>query len=280
MIVNFLGILSALTSALLWGGGDFTGGFASRRSNQYQVLAISSLSGIAALAAAALIWKENFPSAHGIFWASLAGIAGAIGISSLYHALASGKSVIAAPTSALLGASIPVCYSFLKNGSPEIPQVIGIFLAFLSIWLVTGSTDQTENKWQKGFLSACLAGISFGAFFIFISMVEPTKVMTPLIISRSVMFLASIIFLRILHLPFPKISTSHMALLAGVLDAGGNIFFLIARQFTRLDTAVILSSLYPAVTVVLSMILMKERSSILQKIGLTLCLVSIILISL
>lgn len=279
MVGNVLGILSALTSAILWGGGDFSGGFASRSKNQYQVLALSSLSGIFLLVAAALIWKETFPSIHGIFWASLAGIAGAIGISSLYHALATGKSVIAAPTSALLGASLPVCFSFLKNGAPEIFQVFGIILAFVAIWLVASSANQQENTWQQGFISACVAGISFGAFFICISQVESGKVFTPLILSRSVMFLASLLFLRVKHQPFPKINTAPVAALAGVLDAGGNIFFLIARQFTRLDIAVILSSLYPAVTVIFSMILLKEKTSGLQKAGLFLCLVAIILIS-
>ena len=40
------GALLALLSAAVWGAGDFTGGFATRRSDQYQVLALAAFAGI------------------------------------------------------------------------------------------------------------------------------------------------------------------------------------------------------------------------------------------
>lgn len=276
---GFLGIFLAFASALVWGGADFSGGFATRRANQYQVLALSSLSGFALLVVAALFFKETFPSISGIFWSVLAGIAGSIGITSLYKALSIGEAAIVAPTSAVIGAAIPVLFGFLKDGLPTPIRLIGFAFAFVGMWIVSQSSSQPKEKSQKGFALACLAGLGFAGFMILISQVDPKLVFTPLIVERAVMTLCALLLLRIKNLTYPPFRTNPIGLLAGILDAGGNVLFLLAKQFTRLDTAVVISSLYPASTVILTAILLKEKISSWQWIGVLTCLIAIILIT-
>ena len=276
---NLLGTLLAFTSAVVWGSGDFTGGYATRRANQFQVLVLSAASGLLLLAAAALIWRESFPSWRGILWAALAGLTGTVGIAALYKALSVGESAMVAPTSAVIGAGLPVIFGFLTEGLPTASRIAGFALAFIGIWIVSQTSTAKAAGSRKSFLLACLAGLGFAGFMIFISRVEGNRVFTPLIISRSMVFLGSFLMLKLKRVGFPGLKGNGYSLLAGLLDAGGNIFFLLAKQFTRLDTAVVLSSLYPAATVILTGMLLKEKISLKQWAGVVICLVAIILIT-
>jgi len=274
------GILLALIAALLWGSGDFSGGFATRKTNPFQVLALSAIAGIVVLATATLVTHETLPPATGFFWSLLAGFSGAVGITSLYTALSRGKAAAVAPISAVLGAAIPVGFTFLSRGSPPALQVVGFGLAFIGIWLVSRSAPVDGQKTSSRLGLAFLAGAGFGGYFIFIGQVESSGVFIPLLIARGVMFLAALLMLALKRLPLPSLRNNLVAPLAGVLDTSGNVFFLMAITFSRLDFAVVISSLYPAVTVLLAGILLKEKVGNWQKAGVGLCLAAIVLISL
>jgi drug/metabolite transporter (DMT)-like permease len=276
---SLLGIIMAFTSAVVWGGADFTGGLATRKSNQFHVLALSALSGLGLLVIAALVWQEGFPTWSGIIWSMLAGVTGSIGIVSLYKALSIGQSAVVAPTSAVIGAGLPVIFGFLTQGLPTASRLIGFLLAFIGIWIVSQSSSEDAGKSQKGFFLACLAGFGFAGFMILISQVDSSKVFTPMIVERTVMFACALIMLRVNKIPFPSFRSNPIGLLAGILDVGGNIFFMLAKQFTRLDTAVVISSLYPASTVILTSLLLKEHISKRQWLGVVICLTAIILIT-
>ena len=99
---------------------------------------------------------------------------------------------------------------------------------------------------------ACLAGVGFGGFFILLGQVEPGKVFTPLLIARVVALCVALLMLLIYRMSLPRLTSNPMALLAGVLDVGGNVFYLLAKQFVRLDVAAVLASLYPVTTVILA----------------------------
>ena len=273
-----LGILFALTSSFVWGGADFSGGFATRRSNQFQVLALSALSGIVILAVCAFLWRETFPAWRSLIWAMLAGLAGAVGLAALYRALSIGNAASVAPTAAVIGAALPVAFGIFVEGLPSSERLAGFALAFLGIWLVSRSTTTESLVSRQGFWLACLAGIGFGGFFILIAQVEPGKILTPLIATRAVEFCIALLLIRVNRLPLPSLTSNPVALLAGVLDVGGNVFYLLAKQFIRLDVAAVLSSMYPATTILLASIVYRERVSRNQGIGVLVCLSAIALI--
>jgi drug/metabolite transporter (DMT)-like permease len=276
---SLLGVLFALTSAAVWGGGDFTGGLATRRSSQFHVLALASLSGMAVLLVCVLLWRESFPSWRSIVWAALAGASGAIGIAALYRALSLGHAATVAPTAAVISAAMPVGFSALMEGLPAPARLSGFVLAFTGIWLVTGSLSAGDKVSRLGLLLACLAGVGFGGFFILLGQVEPGKVFTPLLIARWVAFCAALLMIRVYRLSLPTLTSNPTALLAGVLDAGGNIFYLLARQFVRLDVAAVLASLYPVSTVLLARAILHETISRSQWAGVVICLMAIALIT-
>ena len=276
---NLLGVLLALTSAFVWGSGDFSGGFATRKNTPFQILAITALSGTFLLILLAFFWKESLPGFQSIIWSFLAGICGAIGIASLYKALSISDAATVAPVSAVIAAAMPVVIGIFLVGIPSITQSIGFLLAFVGIWMVSGNVRSNPTASRKGFILAILAGIAFGSFFILISQVEPGKIFTPLIFARLAQFIVALILLLMTRQPFPSFTSNPIALLAGLLDAGGNLFFLLARQFTRFDIAAVLSSLYPAATVLLAALILKQKVSAGQLMGLVICLMATIFIS-
>ena len=280
MPATALGILFALTSAAVWGSGDFSGGFATRSSNQYHVLALSAFSGIVLLVALALIVREAWPSPAGWGWAALGGVSGALGIACLYRALSLGHAAAVAPTTAVISAVLPVVVGALLAGLPGASQLAGFAVAVPGLWLVSAPSQDGGRVSRVELLLAVAAGLGFGGFFVFIGQVEKGFVYTPLVIARSLTLATGLILIVSRRLPLPALASSPIALLAGVLDAGGNIFYVLARQYTRLDVAAVLSSLYPAATVLLAWLVLHERISRRQWIGAALCVAAVGLIAL
>ena len=132
-----LGIILALTSAVVWGSGDFMGGVATRRVSQYHTLALSAFSGLVLLALLALVRAEPWPSPPSMAWAALGGIAGAVGVGCLYRALASGHAASVAPTTAIIAAALPVIAGAALAGLPSLTQLAGFGVAIPGLWLVS-----------------------------------------------------------------------------------------------------------------------------------------------
>lgn len=276
---DLAGILFALTSAVIWGSGDFSGGYASRRSNQFQVLALAAFSGIVVLLALAVLTGEWLPSPRSLVFAMSAGVVGALGVAALYRALSLGHAASVAPTAAVIGAVLPVLFGIATEGAPATGRLIGFGLACLGIWLVSQVSTAEGGTSRQALALACFAGACFGGFFILIAQTERDLLFAPLVVARGFMFCTALVLLFARRLPLLPAVFNPVALLAGVLDAGGNVFYMLARQFTRLDVAAVLASLYPASTVLLASLLLKEQISRTQWVGVALCLAAIALIT-
>jgi drug/metabolite transporter (DMT)-like permease len=271
-------VIFGLAASLCWGSGDFNGGMASRRANATSVVITAYTVGFVLLVGLALIWREPLPSPPDIIWGGLAGIAGAMGLISFYSALSIGRMGIAAPVSAVLTAGLPVIFSALTQGLPSLLQLGGFVLALLAIVLIS-RPEGTKGR-PAGIGLALLAGCGFGCFFILISHVSHAATFWPLAMARftSVLLLLPMAGIR-RQGALPKMTVAPFILLAGVLDAIGNAFFVLATHLGRLDVAAVLSSLYPAATVLLAAIVLRERVTRIQTVGILLALIAVPLIS-
>ena len=275
---NLITVLFGLAASLSWGSGDFSGGLATRRANVMSVVIAAYILGFALLIALALLWSEPFPSALDLAWGTTAGLAGAVGLVSFYQALSIGRMGITAPIAAVLASALPVIFSAIFVGLPNLFQLTGFALALMAVWLI--SRPERTMARPEGVGLALLAGLGFGSFFILISRVSPTAIYWPLAAARlsSLLFMLAIVRIRGQEV-LPKKAVFPLVLLAGTLDVVGNAFFVLATHTGRLDVAAILSSLYPAVTVVLASIILRERVTRLQALGILVALVAIPLIS-
>ena len=172
---------------------------------------------------------------------------------------------------------LPVIFSGVTEGWPEAARLAGFVFAFFGIWLLCKPSSGREVS-RPALSAAVLAGIGFAGFFVLIAQVEPGAVFGPLIVARSVELAIAVLLLRARGLSLPRLRAHPAALVAGLLDAGGTVFYLLAQGFTRLDVAVVLSSLYPLTTVLLSRFILKEKITPVQWIAALVCLLAIELI--
>ncbi len=275
---DFSTIFFGLAASLSWGAGDFSGGVATRRANVFSVVVTAHATGLVLLIALALVWSEPFPSATDLVWGCTAGLSGAIGLAAFYRALAVGRMGINAPITAILAAAVPVLFSAFFEGLPTPLQFVGFLLALIAVGLISGLGRATGRP--EGLGLALLAGLGFGGFLIFIGQVSHAAIFWPLAAARlsSSLFMLTILLIRRQEV-LPKKAVFPVVLLAGTLDVVGNAFFVLAAHSGRLDVSAILSSLYPAVTVLLASIILRERVTRLQAIGILVALVAIPLIS-
>jgi drug/metabolite transporter (DMT)-like permease len=271
-------VVFGLASALSWGAGDFSGGLAAKRAPVFGVLAIGHAVGLLLLIGLALLWREPLPAVADLGWGLAAGLAGAVGLASLYRALAIGQMGIVAPLSAVLTAALPALFGALTEGLPGALKLVGFVLALVGIWLVAGTGVSADARDGRGL--AVLAGCAFGLFFILMHRAGESAVFWPLVAARMASLgLVLAIALARHQLLRPDRRLLIPVLLSGALDVAGNAFFVLASQVGRLDVAAILASLYPASTVLLAALLLGERVQRVQAVGILAVLVAIALIA-
>jgi drug/metabolite transporter (DMT)-like permease len=271
-------VVFGLASALSWGAGDFSGGLATKRAPVFGVLAIGQVAGLLLLIMLALVWGEPLPSATDLGWGLAAGLTGAVGLASLYRALAVGQMGMVAPLSAVLTAALPALFGVLTEGMPGALKLAGFGLALLGIWLVAGTGTSVVAR--DGLGLAELAGCGFGIFFILVHRAGASAIFWPLVAAR-IGSLGLVLPIAIGRRQFlrPNQRLLVPVLLSGALDVAGNAFFVLAGQAGRLDVAAILAALYPASTVLLAAVLLGERVVRVQLIGIVAALAAIALIA-
>jgi drug/metabolite transporter (DMT)-like permease len=148
----------------------------------------------------------------------------------------------------------------------------------LGIWLVSSSAHSGDSENKSALLLAVLAGLGFGGFFTMIAQVEHGTLFAPLVVSKLTSLVFALLILRLQRTSLPPLRTNGLALVAGLFDASGNVFYLLATQLTRLEFAAVLASMGPAITVFLASLITKQRVLPIQKVGVAICLAAITLI--
>jgi drug/metabolite transporter (DMT)-like permease len=151
-------------------------------------------------------------------------------------------------------------------------------MAIMGIWLVSRPPGGQRHANRQELILAMIAGVGFGGFFILIVQVDKGLVFLPLVISKIAAIILAVSTLLFRRETLPSLRGNPIALVTGLFDAGGNIFFMLAKQYTRLDVAAVLASMYPAITVILAWMILKERVCTSQWQGVTLCIIAIALI--
>lgn len=280
-----LSIIYGLASALTWGAGDFTGGLAARKVGAYRSVFYAEIIGIIFLLIVLTLVGESFLDTRALNFSLLAGFVGTIGLLLLYHSMAIGIMSIAAPVSALLAATLPVIIGFFTEGLPDYVTMLGFAFALFAVWMVSQGEGGFKNTLSVSHLSdlklPLLAGLGFGLYFIL--MHEATRdggAIWHMIFSRigGMMMLTAYLIITRASL---KIDFSALPVISlnGILDLGGNFFFILASQAGRLDVSAVLSSLFPGATVLLAWVFLKERLTLNQWIGIISALIAIVLMT-
>ena len=274
-----LAALFALSAAAAWGSGDFTGGLAARRVGAFRAVLVSYTVGLLALSSVALARGELLPALPDVLWGAVAGLTGVAGLGFLLRGFSEGRMGVVAPVSAVLATSIPVIVSALTEGLPGALQLAGFGVALAGLWLI--SRPQPHGGRPGGLGVALLAGVGFGAFFVALDQVKASAVFWPLAAGRLAALGTMLPMALARRRPvLPRGTPLGLLTLVGVLDAGGNLFFLLATQTGRLDVAAVLGSLYPAVTALLAWLIAGEHMTRWQVVGAAAAIVAIVLITL
>lgn len=273
-------ILFGLTAAVAWGTGDFAGGISSKKSNAYGVVLVSQIFAALILTSVALYTGEQIPPSIDLFWGFVAGIGGFVGILSLYQGLSSGKMGVVAPVSGVVTALIPVLFGITIEGLPSNYNIIGFIAAILAVWLLSANTQKNQKIFLNDLKIPIIAGIGFGVFLILIGHVSQTSIFWPIAVSRyvSALIMIGLYFFKG-NINLPAVNLLPFILLAAFGDAIGNIFYALATEIGRLDIAAIISSMYPAATIFLAYIFLREHIQKQQFLGIIAALFAIILIS-
>jgi drug/metabolite transporter (DMT)-like permease len=272
----------SVTAVVLWGAADFAGGMGSRRANAFVVTAFSHICAFALMLTIATVAGGVFPSGKSILWALLAGGLGGTSLAIFYRALAEGQMGLTAPIAALIGAAIPTMADIAMEGAPSRWTVAGFALAILAIWLITRPEPSSENDASghpRGVAMAALAGVGFAGFYLCIHQANgsPLWVAT---VSRVGSFSGTAIAVAATRAPL-RLNRLGMlyGMIAGMLDIAATTLFVFASQRGRLDEAVVVTSLYPAVTVLLARLVLKEHFSRWKFVGLLAALAAVPLIA-
>jgi len=273
-----------LTASAIWGAADFSGGLATKRAAPALVVFIAhGLSLIALLAIVAA--RHEAPPQH-IFLGLLAGASGSIGLMALYAALSLGSMGLAAATCSVVTATLPVLYSYLLEGHAGVVRLIGFAVAAVAIWLIAYAPGDKPHP--RGLGLAVLAGLGCGTALVLLHVAAVQSISWALTLMRVASTVVAGGFGLALWMrgrgssakpSFSWRSALPLAALAGLLDTTGNFFYVLASFVGRLDVAAVLSSLYPAGTMLLAAWLLKERATRSQMAGMVLALAAVALIS-
>ncbi|MGA8868062.1 MAG: DMT family transporter [Candidatus Sulfotelmatobacter sp.] len=247
----------SLAAVLAWGTSDFLGGYCTRRANAFVFTTVVNAGGLLMMTALVSAGHPALPSTRSALWVLAGGISGGVSLAIFYRALASGRMGLAAPVAAVLGAAIPTLFSMITEGLPSPLRILGFILAAVGLWLITRSEDGST---PEGIELAVLAGIGFAGFYLCVRQAGDASVLWIASLTRTGGLLVTGLIV-VAQRRFRDITAGGIrwGVLTGCIDSLGTMLFVRASQSGRLDEAVVLSSLYPAMTVLLARLFLKEH---------------------
>lgn len=267
----FAGLLSSMT----YGVGDFLSGMASRRDSPLRVVALTHP--LSALTMLLLAWGmgQPLPPAHDLLWGAASGVVGLASVLGFYRALALGPMGAVSVATGALSATVPVIFGVLGG------EMLGAFGWLGAVGVLIGTAMLSLHPGEKkgnGVPLALLAGVGFGFFFTLLGQAQSgdglfwtlgaARVASSLVVLP---ITAKLVGLR------PNAPGLIFASAPG--DTLGNLFYLMAVQGGGLAIGALLSSLYPAFTTLLAVVVLREHLKPLQWAGVIVAMVGATLLS-
>ncbi|WP_243841360.1 DMT family transporter [Mycobacterium sp. DL592] len=272
-----------MASAIGYGVSDFVGGIASRRVAALRVVLVSYPVAMVLLGVLAAVVGGTI-SAPAVVWGLLCGVSQAFGVWWFYAALASGPISVVSPLTAVLVAGVPVSVGLALGERPGVIAGVGTVLALLAVVLV--SREATDEDVRPHRFTAKVAwmtigsGLAFGLNWVLIHQAPVEARLWPLFFARlSATAIVLVVAACAGDFHAPRGFPFWLAMAAAVLDTGANVAMLLALQASMLSVASVLMSLYPAATVLLAIVVLRERVTRWQVLGMVLALVAVAMIS-
>jgi drug/metabolite transporter (DMT)-like permease len=305
----------ALAAAVLYGTADFLGGVASRRASAFAVLAVTVPAGAVVVVAVALLGEAPWLGGllgHGVGastlfgdwgavgWAAASGVCGSFGLIAFYAGFAAAPISVVAPVAALVSTVLPVGVAIADGERLTPSMVAGGLICLVAIVMVSmpparrerpdrgrprGSQDRDDRhdaSRLRGLGYGVAAGAGFGLFFLCLKNAGQSGVLWPVAISRTAGTLVAFgIALATRTRPWQHLGgrTGVIALVSGAVDAAANVCYVLATRVGLFGLAVVITSLYPGMTVLLARWLLGERMRWLQRAGLLLAAIGVVLLT-
>jgi len=277
-------VVLSLGCALAYGLSDFVGGVLSRHTSAWTIAVVAQGAAMVfTLLVALFVWRE--PVGVDWAWGVLSGVGGGFGASFLYRGLGAGAMSVVAPVSAVGAALLPVAVGVATGERPSALTWFGVACALPAIWLVSrvaentvpagdsgvdGSTSRPRSR-AADLIDGLLAGLGFGLLFTALGQVPDSAGLAPLALSYAASLPTTIVLAVALGAAWvPRDRRDARAAAAGALGTAATVLFLLATQTGLLTVAAVLSSLYPATTVLLAALVLRERIGRTQGVGLLL----------
>jgi hypothetical protein len=274
-----LGILASLAGAASFGSGDFAGGLASRRAGGLAVAAAAQVVGLSALVVGLVALRPPLPGTDGLLIGLAAGIAGGVGLAALYVGLAIGAMGLVAALSGLGSVTVPVVVGAVAGVVLSPLQLVGVGLAGLAAMAAGGASR--EGVSGRALVLAGIAALAFGSWYVLLDLAATTAdPLWGLVISRA----TSAVLIGAIALVGGRAAglrpVAALVVLAGLLDVGGNVLYVVGRSQIPVGLAAALTGLYPLGTMLLARFVLKEALPPLGLVAVGLAIGAVALISL
>ena len=285
-----MAIVLGLLVAVAYGSGDFFGGLAAKRTAAITVV-IGSFSTATVLLVVVtagwfLVGTPPTPSSQDLWLGVAVGLIGPLAIGLLYNGLATGRMSVVAPITAVVAAIVPLAWGLAHGERPSTIALCGVAVALLSVVLIAGAPthedhpdDAPDSPMSRVIPSAVASGLGFGAIFVLLGSTSPHAGLWPLLVSRPLSVTCTVIVALVIARRQgigPRVGVVaarpswRFVASAGILDVSANGLYLAATNAGLLSIVAVLSSLYPASTVVWARIFLGERLHRVQVVGLVL----------
>ncbi len=278
-----MAVLLSLLSALSYGVSDFLGGLFSKRSGPWQTAVVGQTSSTVCTVAVALFIAGD-PVGTDWVWGVVGGAGSGVGAAFLYRGLAGGRMSVVAPLSAVVCALLPVAVGLVTGDRPSALALAGIVVAFPAIALVSRVVEEdaaAQAAHRGGVVDGVLAGLGFGVLFVALGQVRDDAGLWPLAVAQGAAALVVVLLAVALREAWvPRDRLAWRAVVMGPLGATATTAFLLATREGLLSVVSVISSLYPATTVLLATLVLKERIQAWQGVGLALAATAVTLVAL